>query len=347
MKKEIKKVIPKNLFDLLVKKYHKRQLKDVLKSDTAKYKKYSFGIDDNINSIEQLDARLIKAYHSIEKGLSYSKLRLGFGQSALEDLIAIMRTYKKMNYTLDRDSYRTAVSTLARYVEIHEENNYDVSELKKVLNELGGTPNERGGVIELSKELIMQNQFEDFEHFSNSRHSIRDYSEKTVSLDIIQKAIDLAQNTPSACNRQSWKVRVVSDDKLKEILRNNQNGNRGFGEKIDKFIIITSDYQYYSRPRERNQAQIDGGMYAMNLLYSLHYHGLATIPLSASLSLSQEVNLREAFEIYESELFIMFIGIGNYLETSTFKVPKSSRNTPNVTYFTSEDQINGGYNNEK
>ena len=61
----------------------------------------------------------------------------------------------------------------------------------------------------------------------------------------------------------------------------------------------------------------------MNLLYALHYYDVAAVPLSASLNLQQESNLREAFNISESENFVMFIGIGNYVEE--FKVPKSDR----------------------
>lgn len=177
----------------------------------------------------------------------------------------------------------------------------------------------------------MEQSKADFKTFAESRHSVRDYSGEPVDRAILEKVFELAKRTPSACNRQSWKIRVVDDPELKKTIQKNQNGNRGFGDYIDKFIIITADVQYYDRIRERNQANIDGGMYAMNLLYSLHYYDIAAVPLSASLNLKQENNLREAFEIPDYENFIMFIGIGNYVDE--FKVPKSHRREVEYKYF--------------
>ena len=49
--------------------------------------------------------------------------------------------------------------------------------------------------------------------------------DEPVSTESIIQAIQMAQSTPSACNRQGWSVKIIVD---KEILHNilaNQNGN--------------------------------------------------------------------------------------------------------------------------
>ena len=50
----------------------------------------------------------------------------------------------------------------------------------------------------------------------------------------------------------------------------------------------------------------------MRVLDSLNYKGIATIPLSASLTDSQDHNIRQALKIHEAEVFILLIGVGNY-----------------------------------
>lgn len=332
MKKLLKKLIPDSLRVWIVKQIKEYRMKKLMKNDQERFLKYSFGKND-LTAYNQIEARLTKEYHSIEKGLSYKELRLGFGKQVLENVLNLMKEYKRKDYPLDTHVYQTALSNLRNYIAVHDEAGFNVDQLKEELAQLEtDTPDScTGGILNKTKELVTQQSKQDFKTFAESRHSVRDYSDEPVDMAILEKVFELAKRTPSACNRQSWKIRIVEDPKLKKTIQKNQNGNRGFGDHIDKFIIITGDVQYYDRIRERNQANIDGGMYAMNLLYALHYYDIAAVPLSGSLNLNQEENLREAFNIPDYENFIMFIGIGNYVDE--YKVPKSDRREVKYEYY--------------
>lgn len=331
MKDFIRDFVPQPLKDLRNTWNKNRQMKKIMKNDQKRYSKHSFG-PGKLN-YPQIEARLTKEYHSIEKGLSYDNLRLGFGKQVLQNVIDLMIQYREQDFPLNTHVYQTALSNLDEYIRVHEENDYDVNDLKNIFNVLKEDAhfNDTGGVRYENKDDVLKNSKANFKDFSLSRHSVRDYSEEPVSYEEIEKALKLAAHTPSACNRQSWNVRIVEDPKLKKYVQQNQNGNRGFGDYIDKFVIITGDVRYYERARERNQANIDGGMYAMNLLYAFHYYEIAAVPLSGSLTIEQENNLRTTFDISEAENFIMFIGIGNY--TEEYKVAKSDRRPVQYTKF--------------
>ena len=144
------------------------------------------------------------------------------------------------------------------------------------------------------------------------RHSIRHFSDKPVDVFGVIEAIKLAQYTPSACNRQGWKTYVVENIELMREVLHYQNGNSGFGNEFDKLLLIVSDLEYTNHEREVFQPFIDGGMYAMRVLDSLFYYGIASCPLSASLTPYQEVNVRKLLKLKESEVPILFVGIGNY-----------------------------------
>ena len=254
--KIIKAIVPLSVRDLLRYLKFNKSLKETFNNNYSRFKKYSFGMYNNLDSFEQLDARITKTYHSIEKGLSYDNLRLGFGVNNIDELLKLLRLYVNKDYSIASESFKAAISTLKAYIEVHEKNNFNVSELKTKLNEFVSTEENLGGTIQLTKKYIDARVDARFTEFSNSRHSIRTFSGESVDVNVITEAIEVAQNTPSACNRQSWKVRIIKDLEKKKILQENQNGNRGFGDFIDKYLLITTDIQYFAKPRELNQPYI-------------------------------------------------------------------------------------------
>lgn len=323
LKKIIKKIVPKKVL-LLIRNFKIRiELISIFYYDYGRYKKHSSTINNSTN-YENLLALINIRYHSIEKGLSYKNTRLGFGKDVIRELLEFLDIYCLKGYTINNNIYISAITSLKEYIEIHEKHNYDVSELKnKVYKYSIDEKSRMGGVYNLTKGKILESSKSDFRTFSQNRYSVRTFSTDEVNVDIIYEAIKIAQKTPSACNRQSSKVYVVKDEESKKILRMNQNGNRGFGDLVDKFLIITSDIRAFRDTRERNQTFVDGGMFSMSLLYALHYYGIATCSLSASLRKKQEYEIRKMANIHDSEDIVLIIALGNYEDE--FKVPKSAR----------------------
>jgi hypothetical protein len=65
-------------------------------------------------------------------------------------------------------------------------------------------------------------------------------------------------------------VYSVSNDTAIEQVLALQNGNRGFGHLAKRVLIVSADLHAFIGPIERNKAFVDGGMFAMSLLYALH-----------------------------------------------------------------------------
>ena len=131
----------------------------------------------------------------------------------------------------------------------------------------------------------------------------------------------IAGKSPSACNRQAWKVYVFKDKK-KDLILNHQNGNRGFRDSIDTVLLITGLTSSFSYS-ERHGAWVDGGIFSMSLLYSLHSFGLGTCPLNTGYTLKQELRLRKAINLSINEEPIMMIAVGGLKDE--FNIANSSR----------------------
>lgn len=72
------------------------------------------------------------------------------------------------------------------------------------------------------KELSPSEQSECADHFFevlNRRRTVRDYSDRDVPFELIEKAIATAGTAPSGANLQPWRFVVVRDAKVKKKIR--------------------------------------------------------------------------------------------------------------------------------
>ncbi len=294
------------------------------KAYLSNFSRYSY-TDRHCVELEQYEASITRLSHTIEKGLSFMDYRPGFGKNNIETLISTLDEFSK-HFDVSAPCYETALSTLHEYVKKNKSFGYEDPAVEQQINKLPGQPNNEGGVIAYQPSGAEEVQKYPFSEFVKDRHSVRTFSAEPVSMERVRLALDLAKYTPSACNRQGWRTRVITNKELLQKILENQNGNRGFGNEIDKLIIVTSDIRYFQKSREVFQPFIDGGMYAQSLLYALHYCHIGTIPLSAALTDSQEAAVRELAKLDRSEVMILLIGIGNYKDECL--IPKSSRKEP-------------------
>lgn len=161
-----------------------------------------------------------------------------------------------------------------------------------------------------------------FESFLKCRHSVRNFSDVPVDDGVIMKAISISQNTPSVCNRQGWFVHYYNEkNKIRELL-SFQNGNSGFTDSVDKLLIITCSVKAFTQ-HEHNQLFIDGGLYSMNLILSLHSVGLGCCPLNTCMPWVKAKKMKEAAGIKRYERVIMMLAVGNLLDE--FSVAQSEK----------------------
>ena len=98
-------------------------------------------------------------------------------------------------------------------------------------------------------------------------------------------------------------------DLIEQVLKV-QSGNRGFGHLANKLIVLTVESGAFLGLNERNDVFVNGGIYAMNLLYALHYYQIGACPLNWCSMPEQDLELRKICNILHSEAVIMLIACG-------------------------------------
>ena len=314
MKKFIKKYLPFGLYIGVLLAYFKAYINFV---------KYSSVVNDNGDT--KLISKIIADYHVVEKGLTMSKTRLGFGKERVLQLIKYCETYVS-KYGNEDIQLIHAINVITEYRVFHAKQGFILD--KELLDciykaEALLTRATASQQKYFTRDQYYKNIDERFELFSKSRLSVRNYSDKEIPLDEIKKAVDLAKHCPSSCNRQPIRTNVYSDKTLIKQILEIQGGNRGFGHLADKLIILTSDLSYWHCVYERTGPYVDGGIFAMNLLLSLHSKKIATCPLNCNLSPSKEKALRKICNIPDNEVFVVMMSCGYTPEE--FKIPYSKR----------------------
>lgn len=72
--------------------------------------------------------------------------------------------------------------------------------------------------LDFTDEESIQRSKEYFE-FMNMRRSIREFSDKPIPKEVIENIIKTASTSPSGAHKQPWTFCVVSDPKIKKIIR--------------------------------------------------------------------------------------------------------------------------------
>lgn len=294
--------------------------------DYRRFTRFSSAVHWGDNRFK-LESLIMMRLHGIEKGLSLEQPRLGFGQKALADLFALLEEYAERG--ANQYIIELGLSVIDEYIQFHKQKGCDVAGIEEKFLSLSrrfaikDVVGPLGGVKVIRKQDMYKKSAIDFESFCDCRYSVRQFSEESVPKEVLLDAIRVAQKTPSVCNRQSSKVWVIIEkNKVHEVLDIGA-GAVGFSEQIQAVLIVTSDLACFISGGERNQCWIDGGMFAMSLIYALHAKGLVSCCMNWSKDYQEDTQMRDCINLCQSENILLLIGVGYPKES--FKVARSLR----------------------
>jgi len=280
--------------------------------DYVRFKKYYSLPSNNNKDKKKLEAWILQDKHRIEKGLSLPKPRFFFGEEPLGRLAKNMEQYSKV-YEKDCVFY-FGIGAIKAYEIFHLESGKNLPSFfllikgKFSADDFNHQSTNLVGLGKINGDNLKDKEF--FNDFVLSRHSCRNFDiEKKISKDIINSIMKLSIKAPSVCNRQHWHVHYFSgEDKLKILAL--QNGNAGFADNIPYIAVITSDLRSFYSADERNQPFVDGGIFAMNLMYSMHSFGISSCPLNWCNSFVTDNRFHKLGFSRETDTVVMLLAFG-------------------------------------
>lgn len=274
---------------------------ECIEYDAKRFEKYSGCYAPN--NRESLRAQIIMHYHVIEKGLTMPQRRFGFGVNVLMALMRLVDKYESV-FGSDDPQVMHAASVVAAYCELHKSD----GEIQEFVMRHKGVGIAK--MLHVSEKQLFENNDSTFPIFAWSRHTVRNYVDKPVPIELIRKVVDLARSTPSACNRQHCRVHCVSNREAMGRILDLQNGNRGFGHLADKVLIVTADLEDTIWKGERCDVYLEGGMFLMNLCYSLFYYKVGHCILNWFVGGKEDLELRRIVKLKSSETVVAILSCG-------------------------------------
>ncbi|MGE8152642.1 nitroreductase family protein [Pseudomonas vancouverensis] len=278
-------------------------------------------------------AILTMEYHKLEKAVTLPAPKKLYGKSIATKILTIINNNKELALECMEDT-QIAIKALEDYCNTismqNEAENQTVaksisSQVIETKSALGIAPSNL--VAGSTKGGTLSNEYKHFLEFNKKRKTVRNFSSSPVPRELIFDSVAAAKYTPSVCNRQPWKAYYLdSSEKIVNALRF-QNGNSGFRESVPGLIIVTSSSKYFPLSGERNQLWIDGGMFSMNLLLSLHANGLGACALNWGNDSFIDKAAKEAIGIPADDSIIMMIAVG--YPNENYKVCISQRKSTN------------------
>lgn len=270
--------------------------------------------------------RIMLRVHSLEKGMAYRTPR-SFGAAKAIALAHMLENASVETRT--STAYRMGESVLRAWQKFHTDREDRNSDAFETVNRFLVSAEEpdvescEAGVRTISERDPKAWATLPFDEFVSSRHSTRRYSGQEVADDLLDEAVHLAMLSPSACNRQMVRLHVIDDPAGKRLLYNTLHGTGGVDYDTCRMGLITYDSRSLEFYGERNQGYLNAGLFAMTLVYALHWKGVGACLLQFGNTAAEERALIRGLGIPEYERAAVGISFG-HLESSDV-VPASVR----------------------
>ncbi|RCS69128.1 nitroreductase family protein [Vibrio casei] len=266
----------------------------------------------SLERIEDSCVLLRRNIHRLEKGLIMQPRRDVFGKAFIGETVdAFVLAVKQSALKESEGDWFNDV--LSKYFEVvgsepeidHARKKYEkICHDNKILNKEKSIPYY---YQDIKKSNI---SFEQLELLFKQRRSVRWYKEQPVDIALINKAVDIATQAPSACNRQPFKFHTVIDkDKVKKVA-DCAMGTVGFSHNLQTIIAVVGDLSSYPAERDRHVIYIDGSLVTMQLMLALETLGLSTCAINWPDIESREKMLDSLLNLGKHERTVMLLAVG-------------------------------------
>ena len=258
--------------------------------------------------------------HMLEKGLVMRPRRPVF---ALEYIDATVRTYAAMRarWASDPDSVdptqlRWAHDVLATYFEAAgPHRTIDKVRAKwDAIAPLAPTPEALPDELmapyhrELAEPPPVA--YEAMLRLAQRRRSVRWYLPTPVPRELIDRALEVAALSPSACNRQPFEFRIFDDPAEIARVAAVPKGTRGFAQGFPAFAVVVGRMRAFFSERDRHLIYIDGALASMSFVLALETLGLSSCCINWADEAEQEREMSRLLRLAPDERAVMCIAFG-------------------------------------
>ncbi|YCH20353.1 nitroreductase family protein [Pseudomonas sp. D1-3] len=285
--------------------------------------------EQNLSGAEPVNYFLRRAVHRIEKGLIMQPRRQVFALDYINDTVDSY--IASLNGNVDRDEVSWAHDVLAEYFAVtgdHPVLNRAREKFARFERPSGSPETLRHPdaervpfAVDLSTPSV---DFTAMRQLAMKRRSVRWYQQgRPVPREVIDKAVEVAVQSPSACNRQPYRFVVFDDPASVAQASRLPMGVAGFDHNFPAIVAVVGRLRAYPHVRDRHVIYIDGALAAMSFMFTLETQGVSSCSINWPDIPEREEAAARLLKLDPDERIVMFISLGYAADTGL--VPYSQK----------------------
>lgn len=145
---------------------------------------------------------------------------------------------------------------------------------------------------------------------ARNRRSVRWFTGVPVPRSVVDAAVQVGLEGPTACNRQPYRFLVVDPADIARI-GSIPMGTKGYAEQIPGLIVVIGDWSAYFDERDRHLPYIDGSLASMGLILGFESQGISTCCINWPDIPARDRAMRAALGLPAHERVLMLIAYGH------------------------------------
>lgn len=154
-------------------------------------------------------------------------------------------------------------------------------------------------------------EYDELLTLANRRRSVRWFEQRPVDRDLIDKALLVARQAPTACNRLPYEYRIFDDPAMARDVASIPFGSAGYSHNIPAVAVVVGKLEAYFSPRDRHAIYIDASLSAMSFMLALETLGLSSSVINWPDFEPLEAKMQKKLGLKVSDRVVMLIAFGH------------------------------------
>ena len=270
----------------------------------------------NLGRQRRTHTELRRNVHRLEKGISMRPRRALFGLDYLEETIEFYeQAVSDRGATvacIDVAELAWAHDVLADYFSIADRNNPIVASAHDRFRATSPVPATQAMRKPFARKdgMVSATRYEDLLSLAMQRRSVRWFKQDPVPRELIDKAMLVARQGPTACNRLPYEFRIFDDPEMVRMIAAIPFGSAGYAHQIPTVVVVVGRLNHYFSPRDRHVIYVDSSLAAMGFMFALETLGLSSSVINWPDFEPLESKMQKALHLEYDERVIMLIAVG-------------------------------------
>ncbi|MGL4257214.1 MAG: nitroreductase family protein [Microbacterium sp.] len=251
--------------------------------------------------------------HRLEKGLIMRPRRDVFARDYITETIEFyeeaVTQCRVAPETMEQSEMEWAHDVLSEYfrVVVGSDATIEAARARFLAAEHAGEPT---GKIPYVKKQLSQLEYGEFEDLVMQRRSVRWFEETPVPRDLVDKALLLARQAPTACNRLPYEFRIFDEPDQVRTVSSIPFGTAGYGHNIPSIVVVVGKLESYFSPRDRHAVYVDSSLAAMQFMLALETLGLSSSVINWPDFEPLERKMQKTLGLSLTDRVVMLIAVG-------------------------------------